>query len=98
MTDDGHDVFEVEHAVPGGVHGRRVRSDGTEQEGTLLVKQPGTEILPGEELLVAKATGPRSLKLRAFYTHKGPARASSPVYRDHYDAIFGPRKLHKELN
>jgi hypothetical protein len=54
--------------------------------------------LPGEELLVAKATGPRSFKLKPFYKHNGPARVSSPVYRDHYDAILGPRKPTRELN
>lgn len=92
MTDDKQDEFEVQRVIaPNVVEGRRVRADGTEDTGTLTAGS-SRPLLPGEELVVAKASGPRSFKLTPFYKHPGPTRASSKKYRDGHEAVFGKNK------
>ena len=74
------------------------REDG--RVGDLTQTREGQPLRPGEELVqICGSDEPGTIKLRTLYKHgKGPAKVSTPSYREGYDAVFGCKVKAGDLN
>lgn len=97
---DGKDEFYVDGYDDESrtVTGVRVHPDGREQPGTLFPMQEGAPLSDGVEIVQARPSGERGvLGIQSLYKHKGPARVTTPAYRQNYDDIFG-KNTDKSVN
>ena len=95
MSDEKLDTFRITDLLDGGLRG--TRADG--RVGELTPTQEGQPLQPGEELVQVFASEEQgTVRLRTLYKHGGPSRASTPAYRDGYDAVFGRKVKAGDLN
>lgn len=88
MSDDTDDEFMVMHHCEHGTRGIS-RRDGLAE---LRPMRDGQQVQPGQSVVeIAERHDDGTLKLRTLYTRRGPARTSSPQYRDGFEATFGNR-------
>lgn len=69
----------------------RVAEDGTQQTGIVRSVEEGKPI-HGDEIMILSNTGHPlvyNVDDKISLDSKGPAKVSSPVYRENYDRIFG---------
>ena len=73
------------------------REDG--RIGDLTPLREGQPLRSGEEIVqLCGSDEPGTVRFRTLYKHGGPSRASTPAYRDRYDAVFGRKAKAGDLN